>query len=140
MAKKIKLVMLIDDDTTMNTAVSKIVENSEMVEEVITANSGNEALKVLSKRMEMGFKLPDLTFLDINMPNMNGWDFLDLYVSKFGKGSNHEVILLTSSTQTKDLIKVAVHPHVDEYVNKPVSAVEIEQLLHQHLSKLQVAR
>lgn len=133
MEQKLNLVLLVDDDASTNLLTKKMIENTGLVEEVAVATSGAAALNFLRKQLEMGLNLPEITFLDLNMPEMTGWDFLDEFKQIFGDASNHEVVLLTASSSTNDLIKSAVHPSVEKYINKPITDFEVKHALEDHL-------
>jgi len=69
--KKIKQVLLVDDSPATNFFNKRIIEKTDYVQEVVVAENGKEALA----RLKSG-NIPEIIFLDINMPIVNGWDFL----------------------------------------------------------------
>src|SRR5215212_10175209 len=100
MERKLNCVLLIDDDEPTNFFNQIIIENTGCAEEIKTAQSGQEALEYLTNisGSDKSFPCPDLIFLDINMPAMNGWEFLEKYRTLDGhlKGKVMIVMLTTS--------------------------------------------
>ncbi len=122
--KKIKNVLLIDDDEPTNFINKKIIESSELVEYIHIAQSGQEALNFLSRRSEQNERhpLPDLIFLDINMPAMDGWEFLDRYKDLAnGKKDSIIIVMLTTSLNPDDEVKARELKQVNAYRNKPLT-------------------
>ncbi|OQP64622.1 response regulator [Niastella populi] len=122
--KKIKNVLLIDDDEPTNFINKKIIESSELVEYIHIAQSGQEALNFLSRRSEQNgpHPLPDLIFLDINMPAMDGWEFLDRYKDLTnGKKDSIIIVMLTTSLNHDDVVKARELKEVNAFRNKPLT-------------------
>ena len=103
--------MLIDDDEPTNFLSSMIVEEADCTEHIQIEDSGEGALNYLINSEEFAYSnkanpWPDLIFLDINMPAMNGWEFLDKY-KKLSKERKAEivVVMLTTSLNPDDKLK-----------------------------------
>lgn len=79
MTKKVKCILLIDDDEPTNFLHKIVISDSGRAEKVVEVQSGFEALDYLEKMEDGKYPQPDLIFLDINMPAMNGWEFLEEY-------------------------------------------------------------
>jgi CheY-like chemotaxis protein len=122
--KKIKTVLLIDDDEPTNFINKKIIEGSDLVETIHIAQSGQEALNFLSlqRNQTNEFPQPDLIFLDINMPAMDGWEFLAHYkkltIEQKGK---IVIVMLTTSLNPDDEVKAKEMKEVYAYKNKPLT-------------------
>lgn len=76
-----KFVLIIDDDTINNFVCSRIIKLSGLSERVECVLSADEGMAILENNLSHPDELPDLIFLDINMPGKNGWDFLDKFKS-----------------------------------------------------------
>ncbi|HLG40890.1 MAG TPA: response regulator, partial [Chitinophagaceae bacterium] len=100
MKQKLKCILVIDDDEPTNFFTRMILEEGNYAEQILTMQSGQEALDYLAKS-ESGendenlFPSPDLVFLDINMPAMNGWEFLEEYKKMNVK---HRIIMVMLTT------------------------------------------
>jgi response regulator RpfG family c-di-GMP phosphodiesterase len=111
--------MLIDDSPDDNFFHSREIKKADIATKIITENSGEEALAYLKSNQEPH---SDLIFLDINMPGMNGWEFLEEY-NKLDKDlQGHAiVIMLTTSDNSSDVAKSKTFGSVSEYITKPLT-------------------
>jgi len=121
MTKKIiKSVLLIDDDEPITFLNEFIIKRSGLVENVYVKQSGYDALEFLKTKkdqIEGG-----LVFLDINMPGMNGWEFLEEY-KKLGKNylENVVIIMLSTSLDPDDIQKAKSIKEINEFRSKPLT-------------------
>ena len=76
MKDKVGIVMLVDDNDTDNFINKRVIELTGFANDIIVKNSGKSALEYLENEKDNLEKLPDLIFLDINMPMLDGWEFL----------------------------------------------------------------
>jgi CheY-like chemotaxis protein len=123
MAAPYKFVMLVDEDEIDNIINQKIIESSSFAERIEVFRSGQDALDFLSANAHNSFELPDLIFLDINMPLMDGFQFLE----EFEKQSEPvhakcRIIMLSSSISPRDIDRAASNKFVKKYLNKPLNA------------------
>jgi CheY-like chemotaxis protein len=117
------IVLLIDDDPMSNVFGSIIIKKHYPEMEVLTMNSGLEAIAYLKENAK---PKPEIIFLDLNMPVMNGWEFLDEY-KKMGMGIN--VILLTSSSSLEDIIKSQEYTEIKQYLLKPITTDSLKKVM-----------
>jgi len=119
-------VMLIDDDETVIYLHKIIVKNSSLTKEPFCAFNGEQALKYLKNRQPLN---PDhfLILLDINMPVMNGWEFLDS-IQQEDFASHISVVMVTSSVDKTDRKKAAQYIQVIDFVEKPITSDDCERL------------
>lgn len=129
--KRIKTVLLIDDDDATNFIHKKIVQSSGLVDVVYVARGGEEALLFLGNdKNEREKIIPDLIFLDINMPAMDGWEFLVQYEKlKHLKKENIVVVMLTTSLNPDDEVKAKGIKEVYGYRNKPLTRTMLEEIV-----------
>lgn len=122
---KIHRTMLIDDTDIDQKLYQRVLKRSGLVEEVIPFLYADEALEFL--RSNASEKI-DLIFLDINMPRMNGFEFLEAATREFGDTFAHVVIvMLTTSLAPEDRERAAEFEIVRDFINKPLT---IEHVRH----------
>ncbi len=118
--KEVKLAYVIEDDETTSFLVKRIVDSfSEIRESKIFVN-GEEAMNALLDNFKSNQTLPDLILLDINMPVMDGWDFLDA-LTKINTKFPVPVYLLTSSIDPCDMEKAKRYKDVQGFLSKPLT-------------------
>lgn len=130
MNKKLNCILLIDDDEIANYISASVVRRVDCAESVVTVQSGQAALDYLTTEVGGTFPQPDLIFLDINMPGMNGWQFLEHY-QKLKKSQQGKVIvvMLTSSVNPDDLEKARSIHEISEFKTKPMTEDMLKEIL-----------
>jgi CheY-like chemotaxis protein len=134
MKKKLNCVLLIDDDEPTNFLHAYALEKADVTERIVTAKSGQEALDFLTSVMENGeHPQPDVIFLDINMPGMDGWEFLGLYnelnLSQQGK---IVLVMLTTSLNPSDEDRAEQVPGISSFQNKPLTIDKINGMIQKY--------
>jgi len=133
MRNKLKTVLLIDDSDYDNLFHERVIRKSELVENVIIKTSGKEALDYLIENQKQSKENPDIIFLDINMPGMNGWEFLEQYQKLEESGKSKVVlIMLTSSDNPNDIAKSKEYPEITDYKIKPLSSPVLEEVIERY--------
>jgi len=121
-------VLIIDDDPIHNMVSSKLIEKAKFSNKTDKVLSGKLALEYLERNAAEN-ALPKIIFLDINMPLMNGWEFLSYFSKLMGdKSKDIPVLMLTSSISPDDIEKSKNHPLVFEFVTKPLSIDKLNDL------------
>ncbi len=120
-------VMLMDDDEVNNFICSSIIQKCIPESRVISFLNGKQGLDYLESLLgKNDYNLPDLIFLDISMPVMNGWEFLDRYKKIANRFSKKIVLMmLTASVLDKDVKKAKTYDIVDDYISKPLKQEEL---------------
>lgn len=119
---KFKKILIIEDSEEDQFFSKRVIKKYDDSIEVLQAYDGKEALEILSSLDT----LPDLIFLDINMPVMNGIEFLESYTQKGYTGS--VVVMLTSSDNPRDKEQCSVYECVKEYLIKPLEGRDLAML------------
>ena len=128
---KIKNIFLIDDDPIVNIISKKIIEKAEFAEKIEIYTSAGNALEELDKKFSTNKKeLPEVVFLDINMPGKNGWDFLDEFERMCDEiKKNCKVYMLTSSIDPSDVKKSQSYETVKDFIVKPLTKEKLSKLI-----------
>lgn len=116
-------IMVIDDDEISNFLCDRIINLANVAEDVVTFTNASSALEFLTKAIDSeGDDLPDLILLDINMPLMNGWEFLDKFEAMLEDSEKDIAIaVLSSSVYQKDQEKASGYKPVLDYISKPLT-------------------
>jgi CheY-like chemotaxis protein len=133
MPKPISCVLLIDDDPDDNFFHRLILEESGMCGTVRVAESGLAALQYLTETDDAAYERPDVIFLDINMPGMNGFEFLQHYQQLPDVQKSRLVLLmLTTSLSAADQQRAAQTGEVGGYYTKPLTTEIIAEVVRKH--------
>ncbi|GGF28261.1 response regulator [Echinicola rosea] len=137
MSKKIKCVLLVDDDEPTNFINEIILKRTGFVEKIVPVQSGMAALEYINKADGNEIPRPELIFLDINMPGISGWDFLEEYkkLPKHQKAKN-VIVMLTTSLNPDDDEKAKTYQEISEYHSKPLTYEKITDIIEKHFSDL----
>ncbi|NMH29255.1 response regulator [Flavobacterium silvaticum] len=124
-------ILCVDDDPITLMLYKMVVSKSGFSSHVDTAHNGEEALHYLDKLLEQNEDYPHLIFLDLNMPVMSGWEFLDLFTrEKYVHFPECKVIVLSSTIDPADIEKSKSYPMVIGFRSKPISKEMLSELAH----------
>ena len=127
--------MLVDDNHDDNFFHEREIKKIHLTNIVKTKNSGIEALEYLKSKNSNKDPHPDLIFLDINMPGMNGWEFLEEYNKLDKELQSHAIIImLTTSQNPDDEARAKTWPFVSDYVTKPLTKEIMENIVNKYFN------
>lgn len=130
--KDLKNILLIDDDIATNYFNEMVINTLDAQIKVAIAINGLEALNYIT---EMEAHKGGLIFLDLNMPKLNGWEFLERYNSFSEKIKNRfNIYILSSSTNNDDKDFALNHLDVTGYLNKPLTAEQLQSVINEHFT------
>lgn len=128
--KKIKRACVIDDDPIYTYWTKKIMDELQFSEDILIFENGQDAIEGLKKITQRGEKLPKVILLDINMPIMDGWDFLEDFVKLPNNNKDKVyVYIVSSSVAQQDLERVKEFDVVHNYILKPLTHRELSEIL-----------
>ena len=132
-APRFKAVMLIDDNEIDNLINQKMIEASTLSENIYVHTGAKSAIEFLRNIEKLGAAghsiLPPIIFLDIDMPLMDGFQFLDEF-EKFRVETKDicNIVMLTSSINPQDVNKSKKYNYVKKYINKPLTQDTLEKI------------
>jgi CheY-like chemotaxis protein len=129
--RKLNCILLVDDDNATNMLNSFVLKKMAVSQSVKVVLNGSEALDYLLSITNEG-QCPEFIFLDINMPKMDGWEFMEEYREMKIERQRAKVILLTTSENPDDIEKAAKYPEILEYCNKPLTKEIISNLMDRY--------
>jgi CheY-like chemotaxis protein len=130
MKNKLNCILLVDDDNDDNLYHQIVINEMEIVDRIDTVHNGIEAIAYLQ---DESINPPDIIFLDLNMPKMNGWEFLEAYnYLSLAQKAKVLIVILTTSANPDDLERAKQIKDVTGYETKPLSKELLTQILEQH--------
>lgn len=128
------LILCVDDDPITVMLCKKVIAKTFFSNEIITAQNGEKALQYFdaikkSAADNVLHKLPQLIFLDLNMPVMGGWEFLESFCgSEYSDFNAIKVVVLSSTIDPEDLEKAKKYPMVIDFLSKPITISMLDYL------------
>jgi CheY-like chemotaxis protein len=136
--RKLNCILLVDDDESDNFFHTLTIKEADVCNIIKIVTDGRHALDYMIKALNKEpspeeFPKPDIIFLDINMPRMDGFDFLDEYMQlEETSKSDILVIMLTTSLNPYDMDKAMKYKVVKDYRNKPLTEEMLEEIMEKY--------
>ncbi|HSZ72989.1 MAG TPA: response regulator [Cytophagaceae bacterium] len=127
---KLNEIMIIDDDDISNFITQKCLEKSGTVGKITVYQESPAAINELIQKKKTNCNLPECILLDINMPYIDGFDFLDLCLSS-NLSEELNIIMYTSSLRLEDRKKALTYSAVKGYLEKPLQMSELNAIFSQ---------
>ena len=122
--------LLVDDDAICNLISQKTLERMGIAKEVHTATNGAEAINLFNNYFQGSQTVPDIILLDLNMPVMDGFGFLEAFKRlTVPNKDNVKIVVVTSSASERDINRVR-ELGVVHYLNKPISEDKLMTVLN----------
>ena len=126
---------IVDDDRIFHLTSSKAIEKSGLVKEILPFKNGEEALNFILQNKNNEHQLPELILLDLNMPVLDGWGFLEEFKKvKHTVNKQVTIYITSSSTSQADKEKAKEYDCVSKYLTKPISRTFFSTVLEEYLS------
>jgi CheY-like chemotaxis protein len=127
---KAVVICIIDDDDVYQYTVTRALKSHSLAKKILVFSDGEEALDFLSDNIAHKESLPDVIFLDINMPIMDGWQFLEEYVKlKPRVGKKITIYMVTSSVDPIDVERAEKFQEISDYLVKPIQPDQLRELV-----------
>lgn len=124
-----KNILLIDDSAIDNLIHEKLIKHYNIARTIVHANNGEEALMMLHEYNTRGLNMPDVILVDLDMPNMNGFAFIEaLQGSDLPDKENIQVIIYSSSGSRQDIDR-AKELGIKHYFTKPLDPAKLIEVL-----------
>lgn len=128
-------ICVIDDDVLYQLLFKKTIERYGFAKTITSYHDGEEAFESLKQSIIQETALPDIILLDINMPVLDGWEFLDAFLPYLMVAKkNISIYLATSSIAASDQKKATSYPAIKKYLQKPIDFDVLAELVKQHLA------
>lgn len=132
--KKVKCILLVDDDETTNFINEMMIAEMGVAEQILQARNGKEGLDLLQEKVKQEHLLPELILLDVNMPVMDGFDFLEAYQEMDIPGKPSVIIIMLTTSLNPSDVERAKNAKIVDYLNKPLTQQSLQKILEKHMS------
>ena len=133
MIKKIPLMGIIDDDTIYQFILTSIINKNRLAENILSFSDGEKAIQYFMNNKTNSEKIPDILFLDVNMPIMDGWMFIEEYARiKKEIIKKTAIFMLSSSVNPIDIERAGKIAEISDYIIKPIKLEEVKRIFDNH--------
>jgi CheY-like chemotaxis protein len=130
--KKVNTLCIIDDDSVYQFLTTKVISETKLLDLTKVFSNGQEAIDFFRGAQDTPTELPDIIFLDLAMPVMDGWDFLSEFIGMQPQlGKKIKLFIVTSSVAPSDMIRARSISTVSDFIVKPITKEKINTILKQ---------
>lgn len=126
--KKIELAYIIDDDEIIIYLTNKLIMKSDFCQSIETFTGAESALERLTLAAQTGENIPDVILFDLNMPHMNGWEFIEAF-KKINFGKEVPTFIFTSSIDPNDKQRSFQYTEIKDFITKPLTLQKLDKIL-----------
>lgn len=124
------IICIIDDDEIYQFTVTRTIESHKLAKKILVFSDGEQAMQFLIDNVSNSTSVPDIIFLDINMPIMDGWQFLEEYINiKPLLGKKVTIYMVSSSVDTADIERAKKISEISDYLIKPISPEKLKSVV-----------
>lgn len=128
--KKVDTVCIVDDDDIYQFTTTILLRKTELVNKIVVFSNGLKAIDFLKEEMGNKENIPDILLLDVNMPVMDGWEFLEEYLLIRSKLPKSVVIyMVSSSVDERDVLRAKSISALSGYLVKPISSENLMDII-----------
>ncbi|MGK0236459.1 MAG: CheY-like chemotaxis protein [Psychroserpens sp.] len=133
MVKKLPIIGIIDDDTIYQFILTSIINQNKLAESILSFLDGEKAIRYLMNNKTKNEKIPDILFLDVNMPIMDGWMFIEEYARlKKDITKKIAIFMLSSSVNPIDIERADKISEISNYIIKPIKYEEVRRIFENY--------
>jgi CheY-like chemotaxis protein len=129
--KKLNSILLVEDDEATNYISQMVIKKLDCAKHVQVAWNGADALDYIKQCEEHACLHPELILLDINMPGLNGWEFIEEY-SKLKEKTKVVVVMLSTSQNPDDRKRADNNPVIAGFRSKPLTPAVMEEIISRY--------
>ncbi|MCG8372167.1 MAG: response regulator [Balneolales bacterium] len=139
--KVFNLILLVDDSEEDNFFHRRVLLKANVTKHIVECIDGEDAILYLKKEGKYSdwnktYHIPDIIFLDINMPKVDGFEFLEAYKALPAEIKEGLIIVMISTSQNpKDQEKAKSYNEVADFITKPLDEEQIKKIIEQHYAK-----
>lgn len=131
MSEANRIVAIVDDDPIYRFTTLRSIERQQLATKVLEFNSGSEAIQFLTGKSTDPATLPDVILLDINMPLVDGWMFLEQFEQmKPSLSKDITIYMVSSSIDQRDIQRAKANSNVKDYLIKPIPQEKFKDVLN----------
>ncbi|MDO1511171.1 response regulator [Maribacter confluentis] len=137
---RLNSILLVDDDEASNFLHSIFINKLDLDVNLNSALNGQEALDFILGKGQEELELPCMVMLDLRMPVMDGWQFMEAYEEMVPKKLKDQItiVLVTISDNQEDKDRAITNPHIADFSQKPLSDDTFKQLIQKHFSLAEI--
>ena len=133
--KRLHTILLVDDDAPTLFLNKLVIEDLDCTDRVLPAENGRQAIDMLTEKIDDEFLCPDLILLDINMPIINGWEFMDKYQTLSAEQkAKIVVVMVTTSLNPDDRSRAESIEDIKDFVSKPLDEITLKDIIEKHFN------
>ena len=126
---KIDVLYIIDDDKIYHFTIKKTIQQIDIANNLLSFYNGEEAINFLDEAISNSQNMPDVILLDMNMPVMDGWQFMENYVLLKPKiGKKIQIYMVSSSVYEEDIERAKSISEISDYIIKPITKSQLFQI------------
>ena len=119
--KKVETIYIVDDDSLYTLLLKKKIDKLHLCNKIMSFANGENAINQIKQYIETKEELPDIVFLDINMPIMNGWEFMEEFIKLLPLlHKKISIYISSSSIAAEDRMKAQSYEAIENYISKPI--------------------
>jgi CheY-like chemotaxis protein len=127
MIRKRPLIAIVDDDIIFQFTLTRVINHNKQAERIITFSDGEKVIQYLTDNKKNIENIPDIIFLDVNMPIMDGWQFMEEYATiKADIKKKVNIFLWSSSINPIDINRANEISEISDYIIKPIKLEDVK--------------